>query len=70
MYFNQKDFDFAIQHHLPEEPALEMFFSPAWPTQCTHYTVQPWRNDVKLHNISAPVTDALCPNRCFFMDVK
>ena len=45
----KKNFDFAIQHHLPEEPALEMFFSPAWPTQCTHYTVQPWRNDVKLH---------------------
>lgn len=49
VYFNKKKIDFAIQHHLPEEPALEMFFSPAWPTQCTHYTVQPWRNDVKLH---------------------
>ena len=44
-----KKIDFAIQRHLPEEPALKMFFSPAWPTQCTHYTVQPWRNDVKLH---------------------
>lgn len=47
-----KNFDFTIQRHLPEEPALEMFFSPAWPTQCTHYTVQPWKNYVKLHYFS------------------